>query len=154
MRGYASAVVEPSRAVPVVIAPEVAVVGGGPAGLAAALAAARTGADVLLIERYGFLGGAATTALVAHFDPIALLDLQGIPREIYDRLKNSGTFLERDEATFEMPYTFWESGCAFDPEVFKFICLDMLEQSGVTLLLHSLAVSAIVEEAVVTGVIL
>ena len=47
--------------------PEVLVVGGGPSGLCAALAAAREGADTMLIEQYGFCGGMATAGLVAPF---------------------------------------------------------------------------------------
>ena len=46
---------------------DVVVVGGGPAGLAAATAAARNGADVLLVERYGFLGGMGTAGGVTNF---------------------------------------------------------------------------------------
>jgi len=55
------------RDVPIVRHVDVLVVGGGPAGIAAAIGAARTGADAALVERYGFLGGAATAALVGPF---------------------------------------------------------------------------------------
>src|SRR5439155_6409415 len=62
---------EPARDVPVRAAVDVAVVGGGPAGTAAAVAAARLGADVLLIERYGHLGGLSTGGLVIWIDRMA-----------------------------------------------------------------------------------
>ena len=51
---------EPAKQVPVIATPDVLVVGGGPAGVAAALSAARNGMSVMLLERYGFLGGNAT----------------------------------------------------------------------------------------------
>ena len=51
---------EPARSVPVLAEHDVVVLGGGPAGIAAAAAAARQGADMLLVERYGFLGGMGT----------------------------------------------------------------------------------------------
>src|SRR5919109_4007886 len=54
----------PARTAEVIAEPDILVVGGGPAGLGAALGAAGAGADVLLAERYGFLGGNATAALV------------------------------------------------------------------------------------------
>ncbi|MDM5339155.1 FAD-dependent oxidoreductase [Fictibacillus enclensis] len=53
--------------IPVVEDVDVAIVGGGPSGIAAALGAARNGARVVLIERYGFLGGTATASLVGPF---------------------------------------------------------------------------------------
>ncbi|MCL5110357.1 MAG: FAD-dependent oxidoreductase, partial [Chloroflexi bacterium] len=58
---------EPAREVPVLRETDVLVVGGGPAGLAAAVAAARLGTRVCLVERYGYLGGLATGGLVIYF---------------------------------------------------------------------------------------
>src|SRR6201998_578176 len=58
---------EPARQVPIYGEYEVAVLGGGPAGIAAAVAAARAGRRTLLIERYGFLGGMGTAAGVTNF---------------------------------------------------------------------------------------
>ena len=55
---------EPSREIPVVDQVDVLVAGGGPAGIAAAAAAARVGARTVLVERYGYLGGLATAGLV------------------------------------------------------------------------------------------
>ena len=58
-------IVEPSREIPVVSEVDVLVVGGGPAGCAAAIVAARSGAQTLIIEPQVFLGGMATQALYA-----------------------------------------------------------------------------------------
>src|ERR1700757_4337155 len=58
---------EPARQIPIYGEYEVAVLGGGPAGIAAAIAAARGGRRTLLIERYGFLGGMGTAAGVTNF---------------------------------------------------------------------------------------
>ena len=72
-------------------ASDVVVVGGGTAGLAAAVASSREGAETLLIEGYGFLGGTATAALVGRFQEGPTV--QGIPvitgvyQEICERLK-------------------------------------------------------------------
>ena len=56
---------EPAREIPIAAEKDVVVVGGGPAGLTAAIAAGRNGADTLLIERFGYLGGTATASLMA-----------------------------------------------------------------------------------------
>src|SRR5919198_5531409 len=58
---------EPERNTPVLAEHEVVVLGGGPAGIAAAAAAARAGRSTMLVERYGFLGGAGTAAGLANF---------------------------------------------------------------------------------------
>jgi hypothetical protein len=64
----AKTVFEPGREIPVFAKTDVLVVGGGPAGTAAAIAAARVGADVLLVERYNHLGGLSTGGLVIWID--------------------------------------------------------------------------------------
>ena len=86
-------VTEPPRETPVVAECEVLVLGGGPAGIAAATAAARTGARTLLLERYGFLGGMGTAAMVTNFCGLhATINgsiqqvVRGVADDILDRL--------------------------------------------------------------------
>src|SRR5438477_4826049 len=85
---------EPPRDLPVVGRPDVLVVGAGSAGLAAAVAAARRGADVMLVERYGFVGGLATFGLI---NLLLTLDdgcghqvIAGLCQEVVDRLTERG----------------------------------------------------------------
>jgi len=81
---------EPGRDLPIVGRPDVLVVGAGSAGIAAAVAAARRGADVLLVERYGFVGGLATFGLI---NLLLTLDdgcgnqvIAGLCQEVVDRM--------------------------------------------------------------------
>ncbi len=67
VRSEGVTITEPAREVPIVAQADVVVAGGGPAGIAAARAAARRGADTVLLERYGHLGGQATGGLVLVF---------------------------------------------------------------------------------------
>ena len=60
-------IIEPSRKTEVVAEAEILIRGGGPAGIAAATAAARTGARTIMLEKYGFLGGMGTAAMVTNF---------------------------------------------------------------------------------------
>src|SRR5215468_2946479 len=81
---------EPARNIPVYAQTDVLVVGGGPAGTAAAVAAARLGADVLLVERYGHLGGLSTGGLVIWIDRMSDWTgrhiIRGIANELMERL--------------------------------------------------------------------
>jgi NADPH-dependent 2,4-dienoyl-CoA reductase/sulfur reductase-like enzyme len=83
-------VTEPARETPVYAETEVLVVGGGPAGCAAALAARRAGAEVLLVERYNHLGGLSTGGLVIWIDRMTDWSgrpvITGIGQELLDRL--------------------------------------------------------------------
>jgi NADPH-dependent 2,4-dienoyl-CoA reductase/sulfur reductase-like enzyme len=83
-------IVEPGRQVPVLAETDVLVVGGGPAGTAAAIAAARLGADVLLVERYNHLGGLSTGGLVIWIDLMTDWSgryiIRGLAEEFIDRL--------------------------------------------------------------------
>lgn len=125
------------------IAPcDVLVVGGGPGGLAAAVAAARNGADTLLVERYGFLGGMATAGLVNPYMTYWAGEEQiinGIHQEICDRLTALGAYGKG-------------SRTAFDSEAYKFVADRMCEESGVNLLLHSLLSDVTISDGVINSV--
>ena len=137
-----AAVREPGRKIPVAGRFDVLVCGGGAAGLAAALASARTGASTLLVEVNGFLGGAATAALVSEFGGQAGYDhMSGIAKEMADRM------IARGQAT---PGRFRTS---FESEAFKQTALEMLKEAGAQLLFYSLVADAIVTDGSVRGVI-
>ncbi len=118
---------------------EVLVAGGGMAGIAAAVAAARAGADVLLVERGGTLGGVATAGLNCSFMGVDRSVIGGVLWEVLDRLASVG-------GSIEGLYT------PFDPEAFKTVAMEMVADAGVRLLLHSWVVDAVVDGDTVTGV--
>src|SRR5690625_273153 len=146
---------------------DVLVVGGGPAGLGAALGAAWAGAGVTLVERYGFLRGNATAALVmplmSYFtqsQPAANPDLTrllpadhgtgdpvvvGALQELLRRIIDNGWALPPGEDTgYTVP---------FDPEGFKLAALELLDEAGVNYLFHSFASGVVGEEGAPEGVI-
>lgn len=136
------------RDVPVNHQADVLVVGGGPAGVCAAVAAAEEGADTLLVGRYGFLGGMATAGLVNPFMPYWAGTEQvnaGAFQRMIDWFEELGGWSHRPNAQ-----------TAFDPEIAKLALDLMVEQAGVRLLLHSHLVGAKgaaghVQEAVTAG---
>jgi hypothetical protein len=136
----AETVREPERELTVIDRADVVVLGGGPAGVAAAVAAGRAGADVLLVERYGCLGGLATGGLVillVTYGQRGEMLMSGLATEFYDRLKARGVARVAGRRTQESP--------TYDPELLKAICLDMTQEATVRLLLHAWAVGAVVE---------
>ncbi len=137
---------EPSRETPVLAEAEVVVVGGGPAGVAAAIAAAREGAETILVERYGSLGGMATGGLVLMINQYP----PGLCCEILDKLKRLGG--ARDLNTTAEPGPMRQSHMV-DPEILKCLLNDMALETGVTPLLHCWSTTAVSEERRVTGVI-
>jgi FAD dependent oxidoreductase len=162
---------EPQRQIPVYGHCDVLVVGGGPAGFCAAVAAARDGADVVLMERFGYLGGLATGGLVFWIDRMTdwegNLVVAGLGAELMERCG--------PEATLGPPKELWGSkdpvaasywgqrtsalrgvvqwSPTIDPEMMKLVSNDMVREAGVTTLLHSWAVAAIREGDDVKGVI-
>ncbi len=131
--------------------PDVVVIGGGPAGSIAAIAAARAGARVLLVERYGFLGGSLTAAMVAPmmgFHAGSLQVVRGIPQEMVSRLQGLGL----SPGHVPDPIDFCDTVTPFDYEGLKRVLLEMAVEAGVELWLHSMFVGADVERGRVTEV--
>ena len=172
--------IRPQADVPVVADADVAVVGGGPAGVAAAVSAARNGADAVLVERYPYLGGLASGGMVLVLDDMhndTEISVRGLAMEIIERMHAKKLCVyppeaDRDpavRATQEM-WCKWRRwglfdfhtqskphpiifAAAFDPDGFKQASLDMVREAGVRLRLHSWFQSAIVEDGRAAGVI-
>jgi len=134
-------VVQPRREVPILHKTSVLVVGGGPAGTAAALSAKRLGVDVTLVERYGYLGGLATGGLVLGIFPL------------YDREKKQVIFGIGEELMKKLDvlkYGIIDRNKApvyptIDAEAFKYLLADMVLDSGITAYLDCWGVDAIVD---------
>jgi hypothetical protein len=129
---------------------DVLVVGGGNAGCAAAIAAARHGARTLLVERYGFLGGTATASMVGPWMTFHSGDdriVGGIAQEIVERLMSKGASPGHlhDSSDYVATIT------PFDPEVHKALLFEMTSEAGVALLLHAYVLAAQVDGDIVRG---
>lgn len=124
---------------------DVAVLGGGPAGIAAAISAARNGAKTILIERYGFLGGMSTIALVypwmTFHSAIGEQVIQGIAQEIVDRLMA----LQASPGHLRDTVGFVHTLTPYNPEVYKVLAHDMLREAGVDVLLHAAATDVLTD---------
>ena len=144
---------EPERKTQVVNEVDVLVCGGGFAGVAAAVAAARNGASVMLIERYGFLGGLATAALVITTPPLN----NGINREIARRLKDWDSYApspDSDAADDSDDVDGLAGLLPFDPETVKFEFVRMLQESGVEILFHSYIAGVVMDGRVIDAVLI
>jgi hypothetical protein len=140
---------------------DVVVAGAGTAGVVAALAAARTGAQTILIERKGYPGGTVVeggTALHSFFNLWKAFPgvpkkqvVRGIPQEIVDRLAKVGGTSGHAEMIRGYDY---DSVCtAIDTELYKLVTFDMLVEAGVLVALHTLVVGVIKDGSRIKGVI-
>lgn len=136
-------ILEPARRIPVFQRTQVLVVGAGAGGYPAAIRAARTGAEVLLIERNPVVGGTGPMSFVTEF--LSCENISGILREVQQRLA------AHDAAPAEfLPEYF---NLAYDPEMLKLVVLDMLLDAGVRILLNTQVVDVLKDGDRVTGVI-
>ena len=139
-------VIEPERKIPIIAEAELLVCGGGVAGIAAAISAARVGAKVMLIEKYGFLGGLCTGSLVLTTPPLD----NGINAELAQRLKEKGAYVPCQRSGPEVAHL---DMYGIDPEIAKYEFLKWLQEQGVKILLHSYITDVVLEEDVIKGVI-
>ncbi|WP_170369453.1 FAD-dependent oxidoreductase [Ruegeria arenilitoris] len=137
---------EPARDIPVVHKTDVMVVGSGPAGLAAALAAARAGAEVALLDRFGCIGGNITAVGVegfAWYRHDKTIEAGGIGWEFEQRAKEMGAAVpESQSLSYEL-----------DSEGFKLVADRLVEEAGVRPMLHRQFVAPIMDGDRITGVI-
>ena len=139
-------VIEPAREIPVLAQCDVLVVGGGPAGLSAALSAKRAGADTILMERYGCFGGVITTVgmeTLGWYRYEGTVESDGIGMEMEKLAAKMG-------GSIKWPYN--DSEC-LDADFFKVVADRLVIESGIRPILHCLAVEAVLENGKITGVI-
>jgi hypothetical protein len=142
----AATLTEPSRQTPVHGEYDVVVLGGGPAGMAAAVAAARAGRSTLLVERYGFLGGMGTAAGVTNFCGLHAnvhgdirQVVHGVASDLLARIDRLGG-LNEPHALFGKTVA-----QAYDTAAYKIAADDLLLSSGVQLLFHAWAAGVVME---------
>jgi succinate dehydrogenase/fumarate reductase flavoprotein subunit len=158
---------ESSRSIPVMAETDVLVIGGGPAGLSAAIAASREGVNTIIVDRYGCFGGVITQTMIgtiAWYRYAKTIDAGGIAKEferqakelggtinVFGNLKNKEMIAEMEkeglmvngEPTYEI----------LDTEIFKYVADKMVLDAGIKPILHCYAVDALMEENTIKGVI-
>ncbi len=145
------------------ISAEVAVIGGGPAGICAAIAAARGGANVLLIEKNAFCGGMATAGMVAPFMTCydsggSKMLIRGIFEELVERLISAGGAIHPSKVWSKTAFTSYiDKGhihvTPFKAESLKLIADDILTEAGVRILYHTSLVDAETDGERITRII-
>jgi ribulose 1,5-bisphosphate synthetase/thiazole synthase len=136
--------------IPLLLDTDVLVCGGGPGGTAAAIAAARQGARVAIIERYNHLGGLATGGLVLvlpHFVDNGRQTIGGLGLEQRERMREVGEAWEHNRHAVQ------DDSVYFEPEALKWISLRLCRDAGVQILHHCWLSDAIVEDGGCRGVI-
>ncbi len=169
-------IAEPAGQVPIVGRADLVVVGGGPAGIAAAVAGARSGLSVTLLERYAYLGGLASGGMVLVLDDMcngAEISVRGLCSELVERMERMGLCVVPPESERRSDPALWRKwsrwgvfdfhshvkpqpicyAAAFDPDGFKRASNAMVGEAKVDVRLHSWFSRAIVEDGRITGVV-
>ena len=168
-------IIEPASRTPVVRRADLVVVGGGPAGIAAAVAGARNGLSVTLIERYAYLGGLASGGMVLVLDDMCNgpeISVRGLCGEMIDRMERIGLCVVPPESERRSDPELWRKwsrwgvfdfhshakpqpicyAAAFDPDGYKRVANAMIREANVDLRLHSWFSRAIVDDGRIVGV--
>ena len=138
-------VIRPTAEIPTISETDVLVVGGGPAGCCAAIAAARAGVKTTLVERYNHFGGLATGGLVVHIlghwtrtpEGEKLQVVQGLGEEMMKRLEGLPNGI-CDRQFGRNP--------TVDSEVYKYLLVEMITEANIEVFLHSWAIDSIVDD--------
>jgi len=141
-------VTEPQRQIPIFATTDVLVVGGGPAGTAAAIATSRMGAETWVVERYNHLGGLWTGGAVLPLLSTHAIDsnnknkqvIYGLGDEMWQRLKEMGMSIS-------------DVNPVIDPEAGKYVLEKMIIDAGVKVLYHSYAAGVVMDGNRIGGVI-
>ena len=129
---------EDARDIPIIAEPEILVAGAGPAGIGAAIAAARSGAKVMLIEKGAYPGGIATMGMMSHWSGATQCPLMN---ESAERTMKSAALPAETNPGLSKFDLFW----GIPHECLKQVLFEMLKEAGVTLQLHTMAVGVIKE---------
>lgn len=171
-----STISEPGGPVPVVARTDVLVVGGGPAGMAAAIAARREGCSVTMVERYPYLGGLASGGMVLVLDDMHNGDevtVQGICMEMIERMAARGACVypppedRRQSWDTHRKWARWGAhdfraqtkpqpivmAAAFDPDGWKRAANELVQEAQLDVRLHSWFSRTLVEDGKVTGIV-
>jgi ribulose 1,5-bisphosphate synthetase/thiazole synthase len=140
-------ITEPAREIPVLAQTDVLVIGGGPAGAAAAIAASRTGAETYLVERYNHLGGLWTGGLV-----LPLLSTHAIDKQKQQKQVIFGVGGEMSQRLKDLDMSISEVNPVIDPEAGKFVLDEMIREAGVKMLYHTWGAQVIMEGNTIKGV--
>lgn len=139
-------ITEPARQIEVIRHTDVLVVGSGPGGLAAALAAARVGVGVTLVERFGCFGGNITVVGVegfAWYRHEATVEAGGIGWEFEERAKAMGAAVpESQSLSYEL-----------DSEGFKLVADRLVEEAGIHAMLHRQFVAPLMNGDAIIGIV-
>ncbi|MFZ0847501.1 MAG: FAD-dependent oxidoreductase, partial [Pseudolabrys sp.] len=167
---------QPAYRAPVAAEADIVVVGGGPAGIAAAVSAARNGLSTILFERYPYLGGLGSGGMVLVLDDMsngAEITVRGLCSELIGRMERLGLCVTPPESDRRSDAAMWRKwsrwgvfdftshekpkpicySSAFDPDAFKRVSNDMVAEAGINLRLQSWFAGSIVEDGRVKGVI-
>jgi hypothetical protein len=149
MKTNLGSIKEPAREIPVRTQVDVLVVGGGPSGITAAIAAAEDGLNVLLIESRSFVGGNMTIGLpiLGFLGQKGNQIIKGIPQKLIDRLK------ERQASSEHRPCPLHMSLTLVEPESVKTVALEMLRENNVDVLFYTFCAGVVMEGDELKGVI-
>lgn len=146
-------IVEASREVPMLCETDVVVIGGGAAGIGAALGAARTGAKTVLIEKFAFMGGCQTLTFNDSFSFVDDRIQGGLIKEIIQNLIDGGAVFKPSIGAIKQNWSIAEGCYYFDAEYYKLMLDRMMKDAGVKMLYHTFAVAGISEGNQLRGVI-